>query len=506
MVHKTGFNGATQVMMLLLSIMLAHNTVSVRFYRALYSKLLSPELLTTSKQSMFLNVVYRAMKHDSDMCRVRAFVKRLIQVASSGPAALASGILVLVSVVMRDHRILFKMVRDDNEESRGKILIRNQETGDDEFEETENVESDCDDSVEPMDTGIQLLVHGDKVVEVQPEAKVEEELDTQDTKEYDPTNRDPRFAGCSSDLRLWEIDALLKHYHPTVRVFTTQLLSNFRKGIQYSGNPIRDLSNNAFLDRFVYRNPRKKDIENLKASKSTSKIPSVFGKHGRVGRMGTKVAAQAVNSARFLLKDKSQVQAEDRFFHDFFHKKALNEGKDLSGELSEKLLDRNNHESDPFLRDDEAEFDEVAGKLANDMMRATHGNPDIDDADVDIDFDYEDDNPNSEGAIVEDSEMFDDNDSDSDQDSTNFDGNHDDEDSDIMDEIESEEDGLFEDDELEPESSAKSPSNLSDVDQISDMFETSGKDLRNKKQRDWEDRISRSDSRDRRKRVKKRKL
>lgn len=55
-------------------------TVSDRFYRALYSSLFDPRLAGSSKQALYLNLVFKAMKQDQDPKRVMALVKRLVQV------------------------------------------------------------------------------------------------------------------------------------------------------------------------------------------------------------------------------------------------------------------------------------------------------------------------------------------------------------------------------------------------------------------------------------------
>ena len=51
--------------------------LTVRFYRALYAKLLSPQVTTRAYNTLFLNLLFRAMKHDPSECRTLAFVKRL---------------------------------------------------------------------------------------------------------------------------------------------------------------------------------------------------------------------------------------------------------------------------------------------------------------------------------------------------------------------------------------------------------------------------------------------
>ena len=54
-----------------------------RFYRALYEALLHPELPSSAKQALLLNVVFKAMKNDKDPARVRAYAKRLMQACAN---------------------------------------------------------------------------------------------------------------------------------------------------------------------------------------------------------------------------------------------------------------------------------------------------------------------------------------------------------------------------------------------------------------------------------------
>ncbi|CAN0577274.1 unnamed protein product, partial [Ectocarpus sp. 12 AP-2014] len=54
--------------------------ISARFYAALYAKLLSPDLGGASNPVLFLNLVYKAIKADTEEARAAAFAKRLLQV------------------------------------------------------------------------------------------------------------------------------------------------------------------------------------------------------------------------------------------------------------------------------------------------------------------------------------------------------------------------------------------------------------------------------------------
>jgi ribosome biogenesis protein MAK21 len=61
-VHQGTFNTAIQALLLLHQVMAARSAVSARFYRALYDKLLSPDLLHSSKHALFLNLLYKTIK------------------------------------------------------------------------------------------------------------------------------------------------------------------------------------------------------------------------------------------------------------------------------------------------------------------------------------------------------------------------------------------------------------------------------------------------------------
>ena len=45
--------------------------MSDRYYRALYGKLLDPQICSTSKLAIFLNVLYKSLKSDPELDRVK---------------------------------------------------------------------------------------------------------------------------------------------------------------------------------------------------------------------------------------------------------------------------------------------------------------------------------------------------------------------------------------------------------------------------------------------------
>ena len=58
-------------------------------------------MTTSSKQVMFLNLLYKAIKADQSVPRVKAFCKRLLQVISYQPSHLVCGLLFLMSEVIK---------------------------------------------------------------------------------------------------------------------------------------------------------------------------------------------------------------------------------------------------------------------------------------------------------------------------------------------------------------------------------------------------------------------
>lgn len=80
---------------------------------ALYRKVLDPGLLSCSRKSMFLNLLYKSVKADIVTRRVKAFVKRLLQVSCEQTPAFICGALFLVSEVMKDKPGLKLLLQDE---------------------------------------------------------------------------------------------------------------------------------------------------------------------------------------------------------------------------------------------------------------------------------------------------------------------------------------------------------------------------------------------------------
>ena len=86
--HRSTFNITLQALLLIhqISTTSSSSTGSVtdRFYRTLYASLYDPRLSTSSKQAMYLNLLFKCIKSDRNLERAKAFVRRFIQILASG--------------------------------------------------------------------------------------------------------------------------------------------------------------------------------------------------------------------------------------------------------------------------------------------------------------------------------------------------------------------------------------------------------------------------------------
>lgn len=92
-----------QALMLIFQVSSRQQSVSDRFYRVLYDTLLDHRLAESSKQAMYLNLLFKALKADTSSKRVAAFVKRLIQILAYHQPPFVCGALYLLGEVSRFH-------------------------------------------------------------------------------------------------------------------------------------------------------------------------------------------------------------------------------------------------------------------------------------------------------------------------------------------------------------------------------------------------------------------
>uniref|UniRef100_G3PDL1 CCAAT/enhancer-binding protein zeta n=1 Tax=Gasterosteus aculeatus aculeatus TaxID=481459 RepID=G3PDL1_GASAC len=294
-VHLVKFNTAVQALMLLFQVMDSQQSVSDRYYVALYRKLMDPGLSSCSRQSMFLNLLYKSLKADIVLRRVKAFVKRLLQVSAEQGASFACGALFLVSEVMKAKPGL-------------KILLL--EDGDGEEEEFKDLAEEDDDEEERFvdaDKQEEGVVAAPEVAKPTASWVHHQNLEGgKSISSYDPLHRNPLYCG-ADHTTLWELQRLSLHFHPSVSLFAKTILEG--GSIQYSGDPLQDFTLIRFLDRFVFRNP--KQLKGKQNTDSAALMP----------RQRFPLSELPVNCEEFVSKEESQIPVEEVFFHRFFRKR-----------------------------------------------------------------------------------------------------------------------------------------------------------------------------------------
>jgi ribosome biogenesis protein MAK21 len=95
-----------------------------RFYRALYETLSKLDLISVGKHlTMYFNLLYKAMKYDTDANRVNVFAKRLMCTVIHCDAAPIAGSLFLLNEIAKTHDGLKMLMEGVPEESDSMLML-----------------------------------------------------------------------------------------------------------------------------------------------------------------------------------------------------------------------------------------------------------------------------------------------------------------------------------------------------------------------------------------------
>ena len=261
---------------------------AARFYRALYAQLLSPQFIHSTKNNLFLNLLYRVLRHCKEEEVVYGLIKRVLQCCLMMNVGMCCGLLFMVSTVLRerndvvvkgDLKTLIKNgafekamekeeVKDEVKEEKKpeKKEEVKEEKEEEEKKPTEAMEEEGDDEVMDLNEAFFDEQEPKDKEEEKEESSEEEEVpavpeEAKDDKTplspisttvsslvYQFASRDPGFSNANQTL-FFELSLLAQHYHPTVAKFASLLLSG--QAVHCSGDPLQDFSNKAFLDKFA---------------------------------------------------------------------------------------------------------------------------------------------------------------------------------------------------------------------------------------------------------------
>ena len=323
--HTGTFNISIQALQLIFQVTIIKETISDRFYRTLYDSLLDSRLSQSSKQTMYLNLLFGALKRDPSKPRIAAFVKRIFQVLLNQQPPFICGSFYHFGQLFSAHPSLRSMISES--------------------EENENSSA---------------------------------------STSYDKFKRDPQYANAQHTC-LWELTLFLNHYHPSVSLHAHQLL----KGEVITSSPDLNLQTLMhFLDRFVYRNPKK----NVKPKGASLMQPlAAADRSTTVSNIKGGTDEMMVNSSQFLKKKVENIPPDQLFFHKFFTQKSQRQAEkdkkikkrkgdsdedEIKGDSDEESddvdIDVNEHEqsdeSENEDKDEGEEFDEDASEIDEDEV------------------------------------------------------------------------------------------------------------------------------------------
>ncbi|KAK7294502.1 hypothetical protein RJT34_17391 [Clitoria ternatea] len=405
LVHSKNFNVAVQALMLLDKISSKNQIVSDRFYRALYSKLLLPAAMNTSKAEMFIALLLRAMKRDVNIKRVAAFSKRLMQVALQQPPQYACACLFLLSELLKARPPLWNMVLqnesideelehfedviEENDTEPGTVSNKqndddgtvqsgkdtNSDASSSESEDDLPAPSEDDDSDDASEDEGFLLAMNETNHKKSKSASANDQQSQLSAKKsslpgaYNPRHREPSF--CNADcVSWWELMVLASHAHPSVATMARTLLSG--ANIVYNGNPLNDLSLTAFLDKFMEKKPKQ----------STWHGPSQIEPAKRMEMNDQLIGPDILSLAE------ADVPPEDLVFHKFYtikmsstRKFKKKKKKSADDEAAEELFDIDDGD-DGVDGEDESDNEEIENLLDSaDPSMGSDSDNDYDDLD-----------------------------------------------------------------------------------------------------------------------------
>lgn len=326
---------------------------------------------------MFLNLLFKALKTDTSMKRVKAFVKRIVQICTMHQPAFICGVFYLLGELETSIPSL-------------RTLLNTPEEGEDEGEEIfrDVLDEDEDEDDEGTSARQAALKNAEKTAS---------ESAKKFREAYDGRKRDPAFAYADRTC-LWEILPFAAHFHPSVSLFANSYLHNTVMPPK-PDLPLHTLSH--FLDRFVYKNPR----TSATAPKGASIMQPLAGAQEGRGMIlsirGTAKSQVPVNTEAFWKKKLEDVKADEVFFHKYFTQR----GETAVAAKKRKLAasaTNGDEEKDEEELEDEAE-DEVWKALVGskpELEMDLDGDVDADDFSDDGFEDIEDSDDGGEEEVV----------------------------------------------------------------------------------------------------------
>lgn len=323
--HSANFNTGIQAMLLIQQLSGAHQASNDRFYKVLYESLLDRRLIHASKQQLYLNLLHRSLKADVSTKRVKAFVKRILQVLALHEPPFICG--------------AFYLLKDLDNTFPGLVgLTDHAEEADDDEEVFRDVDED--------------------------RAQTNTSNEESKSVRYDGHKRAPEYANADNSSA-WELLPFLAHYHPSVTINADNYLQH-KKLPGKADLTLHTLMH--FLDRFVYKNAKLSEIRPRGASIMQPMVND--SRHGvLIAPTAAGKAQLPVTSEEFRSKQDKDVAADEVFFHQYF----ASLGKDVK---TKTLKDKAVYDEDMVSDDEDAVWDAMM-KSAPELEAAEDSEDDL---------------------------------------------------------------------------------------------------------------------------------
>ncbi|CAK9831357.1 CCAAT/enhancer-binding protein zeta [Anthophora retusa] len=336
-VHIGSFNVSLNALNLLYQITGKDEVQSNRFYSTFYRKLLDPQIGVANKRALFLNLLFRVLQNDHSIQRLYAFIKRSLQIALYFSANMACAVLYVISKILHIHKELKTLLLKpqvcmevDNEDAENKdssLCLENTDI------------SDNRPNIEDSILLTNVITERNINEEIKSKGRTENDIkiDFSKQKEYDPFHRNPLYAGITKGLNS-ELISLSTHYHPSVALFANTILEG--KSIDYTGDPLEDLSLMRFLDRYVFKNPKK--LENKKVQRKNDPLAQ------RAGYTPKGIRCIPVDSTSYLNEKQERIPVDELYLYRYLKKrkefkhefKVEDDVESVNSEEFDDMLDR----------------------------------------------------------------------------------------------------------------------------------------------------------------------
>ncbi|KAI6213106.1 CAAX farnesyltransferase subunit beta [Aphelenchoides besseyi] len=379
--------------------MLTYNSsLSDRFYASLYQRML--RIRSSKNDTEFFRLMNQVLRSDTVDTRIRAFIKRLLQLALNSTPSFAASALILYSSLLTEKPDLIRLPRSGDPKVfrtrlSNSLCIKKEESNgfnfDDDDEEEHYEDVKLEDVKPPLNGSTKqngqlskkskkrnnlgqvkkAVEYEDIKEEVLPKIvttgwvhreKLAKSLGKQTSEQmemgtaYTLDVRNPLFAHADMSADT-EVILLSRHYHPSVAHFASCVIEG--RPIQYKGDALMDFTLIRFLDRFAFKNPK-------------SHRASEDGGGDRRGYNPKGVKQLALTSSEYANKSINEIPSDERFLHRFAALKMRAKNAAKQTKDGEGVVVKKEEPDEETMSVDSDEFERVMEKFepgeANDFF------------------------------------------------------------------------------------------------------------------------------------------